>query len=269
MSASHAWTVPAQSAPAPYGTERGRVVLVAGGRQGVGVSTVAALFALMAGSEEQEVLLLETGDEGVAHRLFGAPRPPRTFGGIDALEPQPTAVLPDLAVLSLPTDDARLLGRRMKLLRTRYPLVVVDGGSRLRTALEVAGAGIDQLLCVTTSDQFASAGAYAVLKALESRVPGLPTGILVNRAPLWAPADADPAFRQAAVRFLRRDLDLVGQVPLDECLRAGVRAGMALHEAAAGSPAALALAEIARDFRPRTIRTSPAVLAPRPLQRRS
>ena len=269
MSALHAWSLPAESAPAPYGTVRGRVVMVAGGRQGVGVSTVAALFALVAGADEGEVLLVDAGDEGIAHRLFRVHRPTHAFGGTDTLETQPTPVLPDLAVLSLGAAEPRTLARRIAQLRARYPLTVVDAGSRLRTALNVAAAGIDQLLCVTTSDAIASAAAYAVLKAVNSRSPGVPAGVLVNRAPLWAATEVDHHLRTAATEFLRRDIQLVGQVPLDECLRAGVRAGMALHEVACGSPAALALYEVARSLRPNPTPLSPAVLAPRPLQRRS
>ncbi len=268
MSAMHAWSLPAESAPAPL-AGRGRLVLVAGGRQGVGVSTVAALFALVAGAEGEHVLLVDPADDGVAHRLFGAPRPGRSFGGLDALEPQPAPVLPDLAVLSLAGAEAGSLARRLATLRTRYPLVVVDGGSRLRTVLSAAAAGVDRLLCVTASDAISSAGAYAVLKALDSRVPGLAASVVVNRAPLWAAAEPDHPLRSAAALFLRRDIGPVGQVPLDECLRAGVRAGMALHEAAAGSPAALGLFEIARTVRPQPNPPSPPVFAPRTLQRRS
>lgn len=269
MSALHAWSLPAESAPARYGPARGRVVLVAGGRQGVGVTTVAALFALVAGADEGDVLLLDAAEEGAAHRLFGLHRPARAFGGTDTLEPQPTPVLPGLSVLGLGGTDALLLARRVAQLRSRFALVVVDAGSRLRTALDVAAAGIDHLLCVTTGDAIASAGAYAVLKAVNSRTPGVPAGVLVNRAPLWAATEVDHHLRVASTRFLHRDIELIGQVPLDECLRAGVRAGMALHEVAAGSPAALALYEVARSLRPNPTTLSPAVLAPRPLQRRS
>jgi MinD-like ATPase involved in chromosome partitioning or flagellar assembly len=222
VSALDVWSVP-DGVPAPT-AGRGRVVLVCGGRQGVGVSTIAELLALV---EEGSVLLAETD---------GRPGS---------------------------------LARRVQQLRGHYALTVVDGGSRLATALEVAEAGIDQLLCVTAPDEVSGAGAYAMIKAVGGRVAGLPVGVVVNRAPFWAATEVDQYLRQAAGHFLRREIELVRQVPLDECLRAGMRAGMPLHEAAAGSPAALALHEVAQGLHWKQDRLSPSVFSPRPLHRRS
>lgn len=222
MSALDVWSVDdAGRTPAPG---RGRVVLVCGGRQGVGVSTIAALLALV---EEGTVLLSDTD---------GRPGS---------------------------------LAKRVQQLRGHYALTVVDGGSRLATALEVAETGIDQMLCVTAPDEVSGAGAYAMIKAVGGRITGLPVGVVVNRAPHWAVTEIDQYLRQAAGQFLRREIELVRQVPLDECLRAGIRAGMPLYEAAAGSPAALALYEVAQGLHWKRDRLSPTVFAPRPLHRRS
>lgn len=266
MSSLNVWSLPAARPALSYSTAHGRVLLVTGGRQGVGVSTIAALLALVA---EGEVLVVEAGAHGVSHRLFGAPRSDSTGGGIDSHEHLPTQVLTSLAVLSLGTSEPRMIARRIAQLRNGFALTVIDAGSRLNVAREVAAGGIDHLLCVTTSDAIATAGAYAMLKAIGGQTQGLRAGVLVNRSPLWAATEVDHYLRQAASKFLRREIDLISHIPLDECLRAGIRAGMPLQEVAVGSPAALALHEVSQSIQLKQFQFSPTVIAPRPLQRRS
>lgn len=269
MSTVSAWSVPADRSALAYAPTRGRVVMVGGGRQGVGVSTMAALFAMVAGGTEGEVLLVEAGGSGTAQRLFGALRPGTAASGSDTRDHLPIRVLPSLSVLSVPFGEPRAVARRIVQLRSHYAVTVVDAGSRLATATDVAAAGIDQLLCVSTPDGIASAGAYALIKALVTRLPDLPVGVLVNRAPYWAATEVDHHLRQAVSQFLRREIGPISHIPIDECLRAGVRAGMALHEIAVGSPAALALYDVAQSLQTTPSSLSQTVFSPRPLQRRS
>jgi MinD-like ATPase involved in chromosome partitioning or flagellar assembly len=238
------------------------VVVVGSGQGGSGTSVVAALVALAAAGAGRRVLLVD-GDEHVGPQryLLGIPAGPaladlRSGGDAESL------VVPVSATLSLvpggpgaaggaPLEAAerRAMLRRLAGLYPTYDLVVVDGGSRLDTVCawcEAAGAGGPaRLLVVGGTDPIALASSYALVKAARERtaaVSGRPvaTDLVVNG---HDDADAELAFThvsQACRTFLDSTMRLAGALPHDGCLDVGLRAGMPLQDAAAGSPAAVA-----------------------------
>jgi flagellar biosynthesis protein FlhG len=239
---------------ATAGDEPGHRIVVGSGKGGVGTSTIAALLALLVSAAGRDVLLVD-GDEnlGTLHLLFGV-EPRYTLGALRGGEVEPAELLvplgPSLTLLpgggtaggtgdaSLSPAERRALFRRVASLYSGYDLVVIDGGSRLDCALSVCGAGIDRLLAVTATDRISVAATYALIKALEGRLPGLPADVVVNRTDAQAATRIREDLRAATDHFLGRTLGYAGAIPEDACLRAGIEAGMTIQDAAAGSATA-------------------------------
>ncbi len=237
----------------------GRVVIVGGGKGGVGTSTVAALLAISAAESGHRVLLVD-GDEfaGVQHLMFGVMPsfPLAALRGGDVL-PQDLVIpvastlhlLPGGASLDsapITPPERRALFRRVSSLYDQYDLVVADGGSRLDSVLSLAAAGVERVVAVTTTDRIATAATYALVKAVHARHAGLPIEVVVNGHddPLL-PAAPYQQIAAGALSFLQRSVALGGTVPHDPSLRAAVGEGMTVQDAAHGSPAALALGAVA------------------------
>jgi hypothetical protein len=163
----------------------------------------------------------------------------------------------------IPPAERRALLRRVASLHAGHDLVIVDGGSRLDTVsacLEAAAPAGDagsaggadngrnarvRLLVVTGADPIGLAASYALVKAAGQRAPLVETLVLANRLDEEAAAHAFAQLDAGARHFLERPLALAGAVPDDSCLDVALRAGMLLHDAAAGSPAAVAIQPIA------------------------
>ena len=255
----------------------GRVLLVGGGRGGVGTSTIASLLGIMAAADGSSVLLVDADSAlGALPFLLGV-QLGHGLGSLrgGAVEPEALLVpvgetltlLPVGAPLAaedpLAPAERRALFRRVASLYARFDLVVVDAGSRLDSVLAAAGAGADQLLVVAAPEKIAVAAGYALIKAAHARFPALPVDVLVNRA---SPAAGLTSFREigeAAELFLQRVPAFAGSVTEDESLRAGVAAGMPVQEAAVGSPAAAQCHEIAARLVRELNEGTPAVVAPR------
>ncbi|HET7276006.1 MAG TPA: hypothetical protein VFI91_12630 [Longimicrobiaceae bacterium] len=214
------------------------VILVASGRSGMGATTVAALLAMLAAADRRVLLLTHDGNLQIAH--------------------------PSLTILPL-TGHPRLTGD--------YELVIIDSGSRMEAIGAALDLGVHRLLCLTAGDRFAAASAHALIKFAQGRLPSLKLEVIANRLSEPAASAQFDELDAASRRFLGRTLRYGGAVPDDECLRAGVAAGMAILDAASGSPATAAIhtigTRILRQIDSRTNEGSPAVDAPRPFQRRS
>lgn len=207
-------------------------ILVAGGRAGLGATTVAALLALLAAAERRRVMLV-TGDEKL--RLN---------------EPNVT-VLPLAGLPHLSGD---------------YDLAIIDSGS-MRAMVEAACAtDIDSLVCLTTGDRVTAAAAHALIKTVEAASPGAAINILVNHMNEPAASAQFDELASASQRFLSRSLRYAGSVPEDECLRAGIAGGMQMLDAASGSPATAAIHRIGTRL---LQEVSPAASEPHSFQRRS
>ncbi|MDF1506485.1 hypothetical protein PYV61_26255, partial [Roseisolibacter sp. H3M3-2] len=144
-----------------------------------------------------------------------------------------------------------------------HDLVVVDAGSRLdgvRAALDVARAAADaaaaagagnlavRLLVVTGSDPIALAASYALVKGAAADAPDappIPVDVLASRLDDEEARRAFEHLEGAARHFLRQPLRLAGALPDDATLAVALRAGMPLQDAAAGSPAAVAMHAVA------------------------
>lgn len=223
------------------------VVVVGSGKGGSGTSTVAALLAIACSLEARRTLLVD-GDElvGTLHRLFGIDAPFGLNGLRTGLHTPAACVLELEGGLSIlpggPGSDAsgrhhahvlspgerRALFRRISQLYHDYDVVIVDAGSRLDSVLTAAAAGTRLFLAVAGAGAVAVAANYALIKAIELKWPGSPVDIVVNR-------EDDPRgrlvfeqLREAARRFLGRELDLASAIPDDSALQAAIDAGQPL-----------------------------------------
>lgn len=263
-----------------------RVVVVGSGRGGVGTSVTAALLALSVAALGRSVLLVDADEHvGPLRYLLGVPMRHALGalrGGVDV----DALLVPVSATLTLlpggpsPDGDAtpsamhdapvtpaerRALLRRVAALYPRYDLVVVDGGSRLDTVSACCDAALagplgdaTRLAVVASEDAIGLASAYALVKAVAQRAPGIATDVLAARQDAPAATHAFAQLEEATQHFLQRPLRLLGAVPNDGSLDVALRAGMPLQDAAAGSPAAVAVHDIAL-----TLVDPPAAARPR------
>ncbi|MEX2584032.1 MAG: P-loop NTPase [Gemmatimonadota bacterium] len=271
-----------------------RVLLVGSGKGGVGTSTVAALLAVMAAADGEEVLLLDADDNhGSLPLMFGA-EPGRTLSSLRSGHAAPAELLVTLGhgLSLLPlggTADSgetfsaaerRGLLRRVASLYGRFDLVIVDAGSRLAQVMDAAASGAARLIAVTAAERVSAAATYALVKTVDARFPGMPIDLLFNRCRLSTATNGFEEIEAATTQFLQRAIGFAGALPDDDRLRTTVEEGMHLQDAAAlGTPATSACHELAatlvRQFNERDAARlrrapdhSPAVAAPRISTRR-
>jgi flagellar biosynthesis protein FlhG len=260
-----------------------RVLLVGSGKGGVGTSTVAALLAVMAASDGQEVLLVDADEgHGSLPLLFGA-EPRRTLSSLLGGEAAPADLLVSLghglSLLPLggtaepedrlPATERRALLRRVSTLYARFDLVIIDAGSRLEQVHNAAASGATRLLAVTAAERVSAAATYALAKTFDARFPGLPVDLLFNRCRMATATNAFEEIDAATRHFLRRGLDFAGAVPDDDRLKEALHEGTPIqHAAALGTPATTACHELAATLVRQLEEFSHAVTEPRISPRR-
>lgn len=239
---------PRSAAPLPVAGALPRVLVMAGSTARAGTSVTAAILAASAAALGHTVCLLDAAD-GAQRALLGIP----------ALADRPPGEPVHLSTtLSVATSSPETLAPTLATARAAADVVVVDAGSRLATvrgaldaaALAPGGARnpAAALLVVTSADPAALAAAYALVKSLAA--PDLPVETVVIGADPLAAAAAFAHLDAGARQFLARPLRLAAAVPADPSLAVALGAGMTVHDAATGSPAAAALHPLAE-------RTSP------------
>ena len=243
---------PATPAHIPPAVVSDRIVLVAGGKGGVGTSVAASLLALGCAAAGAKVLLIDGHEgNGTLHLLFGA-RPHRS---IDALR-DPRVPVSDVCIefgdsftlvpckpvsgeqTLLSPEARRAPFERLLPLSSDYDCVVVDGGSRLDGILAAAESGVGRALVVTDADRISLASNFALLKVFATRTPAIRGSVLVNRHDEAVSLRAGAQLAEACSHFLNTDVSVVGTLPDDACLRAAIGAGMPIGDAAQGSLAA-------------------------------
>jgi flagellar biosynthesis protein FlhG len=261
-----------------------RIVLVAGGKGGVGTSVVASLLALGCAASGARVLLIDGHEgSGTLHHLFNA----HPLRSIDALR-DPAVSVADVGLdlgdrftlvaskpasseqLDLSPESRRAPFERLLPLSADYDCVVVDAGSRLDGILAVAESGAGRAIVVTDADRISLAANFALLKILALHAPAIRSSVIVNRHDDDVALRAGTQLIDACALFLQSEIALAGTIPDDVCLRAALGAGMPVGDAAQGSPAAETMQSIARRVFPSlsSARTEPRASLPS-LRRRS
>lgn len=253
-------TAGAGPVPTPDTRIRHDVVVVASGKGGVGTSTLAGLLALGVAREGRSTLIVDAdGSPGSLPLLFDTPAVSGFMGAVArGATPDDLAVpvAPGLTMVAFDgRDPARRPGpsrgkrtasfRRLSSLYDEVDVSVIDAGSRLDTVTAACSGGAGRLITVTEPDRISVASNYALLKALETRIPGLPLEILVNRRSGPAAHGVFSPLRTAVDYFLHRSVTFAGAVPEDETLRRGVEEGDSLQSLPESTEAARALRRIA------------------------
>ena len=121
-------------------------------------------------------------------------------------------------------------------------LALVDAGAELAAVRAALGRNPDALLLVVSGTAPAAlAAAFALVKATAPA----PAELVLVGGDASAAAAAHARLDEGARRFLGRPLRLAAAVPEDPSLAVALAAGMPVHDAAAGSPAAAALHALA------------------------
>ncbi len=248
----------------PSAPTRPTMLLVASGKGGVGTSMIAALAALAAAARGERVLLVDASESGGGlHHLF-AVRPTTAIWALtNTRTPVDDAMIPINDRLTLiaggtngggptPTTDVdrRTALARLARVYSRFQLVIFDGGSRLDSVTAITELVEPALLLVTSADRLALAANYALVKTVSARRPDAIVSVLSNRHGEAVASDACEFLVGACSHFLGRTIDVAGAVPDDPCLQAGVGAGMTVHDALEGSPAAEAVRAVLSRFIP-------------------
>lgn len=232
-----------------------RVVLVGAGKGGIGTSTVAALLALSIAEQGRRTLLVDGDDQaGTLHHWFGI-EPRLGIGALrtSGIDPREAVVqasemlhlLPgggtaDGPVSLLSTSDRRVIWRRVAALYADHDFVVIDGGCRLDTLVAASTAGVRRLAAISAADPVSLAATYALLKAVDARIPGLPVDFVASRQDEMQARSLYDQVQMAAQRWLRRGLNYGGTIPEDVLLRDTLAAGGTFAATAPHTPAATA-----------------------------
>lgn len=232
-----------------------RVVVVAAGKGGIGTSTAAALIALSFAEQGRRTLLIDGDDQaGTLHHWFGA-EPRLGIGalrasGMDAreaivqasemLDLLPGGGMTDTALPLLTSGERRMIWRRVAGTYSAYDFVVVDAGCRLDTIMAASTAGVRRLAAISAADPVALAATYALLKAVDGRIGGLPVDFVANGHDEQRARALFDHVQMASQRWLRRGLNYGGTIPEDRELRERLSSGGTFASLAPNSPAASA-----------------------------
>jgi flagellar biosynthesis protein FlhG len=214
------------------------VVVLASGKGGVGKSVLTVTLGAILADSGRRVLLLDGSQNlGNLHILLGCPR----FGQLDALLAGEVSLedmishvdenlwlLPsdsgEESVYSLNPIDRSRLHYCLSNLYQGFDTVVVDSGPSIEDVVRLCTIRASGLVIVTVAEPTALSDAYAVIKIVSSRIPGLSIGVLVNQ--VFDDAEGRDAFGRlahAAERFLNLKLSYIGAVPEDPVLQSAAR----------------------------------------------
>lgn len=238
-----------------------RALAVTSGKGGVGKSCVALNLAVALARGGQRVLLIDA-DLGLGNQaiLLGL-SPERTveevLGGACAPEaavlrgPEGIALLPAASQpgnWTLAAGDSAWL-ERLRQFEAQFDFVLVDTGAGAAPKVVDFAVAADAVLLLVTPEATAIADAYALLKVLLQRQPGLEAGLLVNMADSAAEAaQLHERFQELVARFLGAEIDNWGYIPLDRYVREAAKRQIPFMLAAPPPPAARAMSRLAGEL---------------------
>ncbi len=214
-----------------------QILVAASGATRCGTTLASALVAVTASALGRNVLLVDATQSGGMLPLLGAPASPP----FAAVSPTLTAAAADVAAL-VPLFEAGPV--------STGDAVLVDAGARLGNVLGALAAALAAgvtpgLLVVTGTEAAQLAAAYALIKIAAERGLSAATEVVIVGGDEAEARDAFALLTAGVRRFLDRPLALAAHVPEDPSLAVALSAGMSVHDAAAGSPAAAALTDLA------------------------
>jgi len=216
------------------GREPGLVVLT-GGKQGVGTTTVAVNLAITLCSQVRRTVLVDADfDRAGASRLCQAADSPSLLDVLrgrltlhEVMQPGPGGIqlLPGKQACADLFDCSALVQQKwvadLKDLGPQADLVVIDAGSARNAFVRRLWQVADAVLVVTLPEPAAIMDAYATIKVLLAGDASVRVHSVINRAPSAArAAEVHDRIHQACRRFLGVRTSALGQIALDESLAA-------------------------------------------------
>jgi flagellar biosynthesis protein FlhG len=208
---------------------RPALVSVAGGKPGVGTTTIALNLAVAFQQLSRPAILVDASRGGGPLGLRAGP------GGIQIL----AATASGGRKLSLASDlaSARWI-KELVHLAPSTEIIVVDAGSGPHAAITSLWEISDVALLVISAEPEAIVGGYTLLKLLLAEAPHASVYGLVNRATSAAAAGtAFARIHRACRRFLALELRPAGFVPHDPAFALAETSGTPIVLAPAGRPA--------------------------------
>ncbi len=251
---------------------RNGMLAVAGGKGGVGTSTIAGLLAVAASEAGDHVLLVD-GDPafGTQHLLFDLPAGPGLAGvRRGALDPRSLPVSVRDGLMLVPgglergpagtprAAELEAIFRRISSLCDRFDMAFIDAGSRSASLAPLLRAGVGGLIVVSRPDRISVAASYALLKYAFARRPEIEVRVIVNGADEAVAARSFRTLVTAVEGFLHRELRLAGAIPEDSRLAALVASGESLAGSAADGVAGAAARRALRRIQGRSRGSAPA-----------
>lgn len=246
----------AQAGPTP------RLVVVAGGRPGVGVTTVAVNVSVAMATQGGRVILVDADSQHAeaAGRCGLAPADPsRRIAGrrCDIHEmlvrgPAGLQIVPGLWTSPPSGEEIEVAQQRLihqfRLLGRHADVVLLDAGNAVSEFTGRFWRAADEVILVTTVEPPAIMDTYAAVKRHSGTLPSLPPlKLLVNgAADLELAGDVFRRLEASCRRFLGMGLEYLGVVPQDSQLARASQIGKPVPLAAPDSPATLAIESVAQ-----------------------
>lgn len=240
---------------------RARVIAVTSGKGGVGKTNVSVNLAYALQHLGRAVVVLDadlslanvdvllgttpryhlghllTGERTIGELLYTAPEGLRLIAGGSGLT--------ELIHVS-PEGLARFI-RSMHDLQHVADYVLVDTSAGLGPAVLAFTLAADDVLLVTTPEPTAMTDAYALVKTLVRRQPGVRISLVVNMAEDHREAqEAADRLCTTTLRFLNTPLEVLGFLPFDPQVARSVRRQAPFVLAQPDSPAARGVVQLAR-----------------------
>lgn len=215
----------------PTASEPPKLVVIAGGKGGVGTTTIAVNLAISLARDGRRVVLVDADLDGAdAGTLCRVDEPASTVADIlsgrlsvhEALERGPAGILVlpgawagNALVDCSPSAQQRLLAQ-LKCLGAYADFVILDVGSGANRVIGHFWQSADSVFLVTTPDVVSVMDAYAAVKVLCTGVARPSLKSVVNFAPHAAAAtDVHQRLSRACRRFLGLKLTAGGHIPCD------------------------------------------------------
>jgi flagellar biosynthesis protein FlhG len=220
---------------------RSRMIVVAGGKSGVGVTTVSVNLAVALAKHGQRTVLLDADlQQPDAAVLCGCLQSPG-LGEVlaskrdihEVLQRGPAGLQLVSGIASdgkspcTPKSQQRLL-RQLHSLSKHVDVVVIDAGSGPTDLARQLWAAADEVLLVTSPDVVAVMDSYAAVKTMYTPAPVAPhLRLVVNRANDHEQAlDVFRRIDQSCQRFLEVSLHMEAALPRDEQAKHAARHGV-------------------------------------------
>jgi flagellar biosynthesis protein FlhG len=252
-------------------TSKARIIAVAGGKGGVGKTTIAINLGIALASSETSTILVDADFCLAGIRILTGATPTGDVGdvlagdrSIDELLSPAGAGLRVLGGLPAGRHGSDADWRAaLDRLRGSSDAIIIDGGSGVTDAVLAAVRASDQLILPTTPEPTSLADSYAFLKLLNREKFAGTVGVMATMTESDAQAaEVARRIRDVARQFLGLDVTDLGGLPRDAHVSRAVQQRSPVVTRYPHCPASRALYALARRIDPRQPAIQPAGVLP-------